>query len=267
MSSVQVSSFTFQVFLALACVSCVNTNPRDDVLARIGNREFTRRDLEVAAGMPLDSLSSALRWRIMETWIERTLVDLEGERRKLNEDPALREKFAALKSDLFRARLLSDHPPPLPADSTVMLYFIKHQAEFLRRTDAYLIELYWAEDINRLMEFRQQLARGDTSLAAHSDVASEGRWLAETGELDSALEKELESLDAGAITLPLPYGDGYRAVHLLEKFPAGTVLHLDVVRDEIVQRLLIEESRRRQERLVTNLRRRYPVEVMMKDSL
>jgi hypothetical protein len=248
-------------------VACKNEGEKSEILARVGTRTFSRTDLVAAAGLPLDSLPSATRWRILETWIERTLVDLEGQRRGLDKNPQLREKLAMLKSDLYRARLLADNPPPPPADSTVEGYYLEHQKEFLRPTDAYLIELFWAEDINRLMEFRQQFADSDTTLLAQDVVKSEGRWLAETGELDPDLERELDSLDAGAVTLPRPYGDGYRVAHLLEKFPAGTVLHLDAVRDEIKQRLLIKESRRRQDQLVTDLRQRYPVEVMVKDSL
>ncbi len=67
--------------------------------------------------------------------------------------------------------------------------------------------------------------------------------------------------------MPRPYGDGYRVVLLIEAFPASTVLPLEAVRDEITQRLLIEESRRRQDQLITDLRQRYTVEVIVKDSL
>lgn len=248
-------------------VSCAERRRDDPILARVGGREFARSDLEAAAGVPLDSLPSSTRWRILETWIERTLVDLEGERRSLDTDPALQEKLAALKSDLYRARLLADNAPPLPADTAVLRYYSQHQKEFLRATDAFLIELYWAEDLVALMELRQQLPLEDSAALARMSVLTEGRWLAEAGELDSTLEAELDTLAAGRVTMPRPYGDGYRIVHLIEKFPAGTMLHVDAVRDEIVQRLLIEESRRRQDRLITTLRQRYPVEVMIKDSL
>jgi hypothetical protein len=220
----------------LLFVGCKRKDAGQQILAKVGDREFTRRDLE-------------------------------GQRLGLDKDPAVKEKLAALKSDLYRSRLLADHPPPLPSDSVVYAYYQEHEKEFLRPTDAYLIELYWAEDINRLMEFRQQLAGGDTSLLAQKVVITEGRWFAQAGDLDSTLEQELDGLDAGAITLPRPYGDGYRIVRLLEKYPDGTVLSLDAVRDEIVQRLLIEESRRRQEELVTDLRQRYSVQVLVKDSL
>lgn len=247
--------------------ACRSSQQDKEILARVGAREFTRSDLVAAAGLPLDSLPSATRWRILDTWIERTLVDLEGQRRGLDKDPQLREKLGALKSDLYRARLLADSPVPSPADSTVERYYLEHQKEFLRPTDAYLIELFWAEDINRLMEFRQQLPGNDTTLLVQGIVRTEGRWLAEAGELDPDLERELDSLNTSAVTLPRPYGDGYRVAHLLEKFPAGTVLRLDAVRDEIKHRLLIEDSRRRQDQLVIDLRRRYPVEVMVKDSL
>ena len=255
------------VLTGLLISACKRERPEDQVLARVGTRVFTRSDLADAVDMPVDSLPAAIRWRILETWIERQLVDLEGERRGLDKDPALREKLAALKSDLYRSRLLAETPPPAPSDSAVMNYYQTHQSEFLRPTDAYLLELYWAEDIARLMEFRQRFPQGDSTLLAQNVVATEGRWLAETGELDPGLEKVLDNIEAGSITEPLPFGDGYRVVHLLEKFPAGTVLHVDAVRDEIAQRLLMETNRRRQDQFITILRQRYPVEIMVQDSL
>jgi len=270
-SSFQVSSFKFQVLLAcvflLLLSACKQKNPRDEVIARVGLRELTRGDLEKQAGLPLDSLPSAARWRIIDTWIERTLVDLEGARRGLDKDRELNEKLAALKSELYRSRLLGEGSAPSPDDSTIASYYQAHRNEFLQATDAYLVELYWAEDISKLMEFRQQIAKGDTTLLAQKEVAREGRWLAESGELEPDMEHELDSLNAGQMTDPRPYGDGFRSVYLIWKYPAGTVLRLDVVRDDIVGRLQIEASRQRQDRLMSTLRDRYPVEVLLKDSL
>ncbi len=269
-SSLQVSSFKFQVLLAISLlllVACKQPSPQDEVIARVGLRELTRGDLEKAAGLPLDSLPSATRWRIMDTWIERTLVDLEGARRGLEKDRELNEKLAALKSELYRSRLLAEQSAPLPGDSLVASYYQQHRKEFLQATDAYLIELYWSEDVSKLMEFRQQVTKGDTSLLAQKIVASEGRWLAESGELEPDMERELDSLTTGDMTAPRPYGDGFRSVHLLEKFPAGTVLKLEAVRDEIIGRLQAEESRQRQDKLMQDLRGRYPVEVMLTDSV
>ncbi len=252
--------------LVLFLSGCKHTSPQDEVIARVGLRELTRGDLENAAGLPLDSLPSAARWRIIDTWIERTLVDLEGARRGLEKDRELNEKLAALKSELYHSRLLAEQPSPLPSDSVVTGHYQQHQNEFLQATDVYLIELYWSEDISQLMAFRQQRAKRDTSLLAQKVVASEGRWLAESGELEPDMERELDSLKTGAMTEPRPYGDGFRSVHLLEKFSAGTVLKLDAVRDEIIGRLQVEESRQRQDNLMNDLRQRYPVEVLLTDS-
>ena len=236
-------------------------------MARVGLKELTRGDLETAAGLPLDSLPSAARWRIIDTWVERTLVDLEGARRGLDKDHDLNEKLAALKSELYRSHLLAEKPATAPADSVIENYYNAHRSEFLQATDTYLIELYWSEDISKLMEFRHQLPQGDTTLLAEKTVLSEGRWLAESGELNKDMEQELDSMQIGQLTDPRPYEDGFRALQLLDKFPAGTVLGLDAVRDEIVNRLVMVQSRERQDKLMSELRERYPVEVMLKDSM
>ena len=172
-----------------------------------------------------------------------------------------------MRSELYLAKLLAEVPSSAPSDSAVQAYYQSHQQEFLRPVDSYLLELYWAEDEAVMTRFRDRLAKGDTTLLATGEVSAEGRWLSESGELDRDLERELSSLEPGEVTFPRPYEDGYRVARLEEIYPAGTVLDLSVVSAEIASRLVLEQSRRRQEVLMLALRERFPVHLLSKDSL
>jgi len=240
---------------------------KSELVARVGPRDLTTADLARVAGRPADSLSRAERWQIVNAWVERTLADLEGERRGLDKRADVTLQLKMLRADLFASLLLAETPAPPPTDQEVQAYYDAHRKEFLRPVDAYLLELYWAEHESVMAMFRGQLVRRDTSLVAAGDVSAEGRWLAESGELDESFERELTSLKPGEVTFPRPYEDGYRVARLLESYPAGTVLDLSVVRDEIVGRLLAAQSRARQDSLLTVWRERYPVTLFLRDSL
>ena len=237
------------------------------VLAKVGSRSLTKDGLSAMAGVPADSLSAPDRVRMVQEWVERALVDLESQHRHLDKDPGIQAKLSAARSELYRAKLLAELTPAPASDSVIAAYYKQHQQEFLRPLDVYSIELYWTRTQELMASFRDQLLRGDTSMVSSGDVTSEGKWLAEAGELDEDLQKEVASLKPGEVTFPRPYDDGYRVVRLTEIYPAGTVLDLSVVRDEIAQRLAVEQGRNRLDSLILKLRTRYPVKILMADSL
>jgi hypothetical protein len=259
--------FVTALLLALLTASCGSKVSSSDVLVKVGSRELTRRELASLAGTALDSLTAVQRSMMITRWVERALVEQEGKRRHLDRDPDIQTKLSSLRAEVYLSKLLNERAAPGPADTAVERYYKIHRSEFLRPVDAFLLELYWGEHQNVVAKFRDQLLRGDTSMVTAGDVSNEGRWLAESGELEPDLERELVSLKPGEITFPRPYEDGYRIARLIELYPAGTTLDLSVVRDEISRRLLIEQSRSWQDSLMNALRERFPVKIFIRDSI
>lgn len=262
------AAFVVRLFLlpAVLLIASCGKKPNGEALVKVGSHLLTKDDLSLLAGKPADSLSKTERWQLVEGWIERTLGRLEGERRNLDERSDIRLQLDMLRGDLYTANVLAEIPASQPSAAEVQAYYDAHRKEFLRPVDAYLLELYWAEYENIMTQFRRQLERGDTTMVTAGDVSSEGRWLAESGELQADFERELSSLKPGEITFPRPYEDGFRIARLLESYPAGTVLDLAVVRNEIIARLLLMQSRQRQDSLFTALRERYPLTLFINDS-
>jgi len=245
------------LFVLLA--SCGERLDDSALLARAGTRELRQTELEAAVGLPMDSLLESEKTRWVLDWVDRALLEQEAERKGLDRNPGIRVKVQSLQAELYRAQLLSELPAEAPSDSIIAAYYEAHREEFLRPVDSYLIELYWSEDRSAMTQFQRAIQRGDTTLLAEGAVSSEGRWLAESQELEPLFEKELSELAPGAMTEIRPYEDGFRATRLIESFPAGTVLDLAAASDEIEERLILEQSRARQESLESWLRQRYPV--------
>ena len=247
--------------LIVLMTGCGERQSDSPLVARAGSRELRQAEMEAAVGLPMDSISESERERWVLGWVDRALIEQEAERKGLAELPEIRDKILALQAELYRAQLLSELPAEAPSDSMIAAYYETHREEFLRPVDAYLIELYWSEDRAAMTAFRRAIPRGDTTLLAEERISSEGRWLAESGELDPLFELELAGLAPGAMTEFRPFEDGFRSTRLIESFPAGTVLDLPAVSDEIEERLILEQSRARQESLESWLRQRYPVTI------
>lgn len=236
------------------------------MLARVGGQELSRAAAAELAGRPYDSLKVIDQWRIVNAWTEQTLFQLEGERLKLDRDPQIRARMSAVQAELIRSRLLSAAPTVPLADSTIAAYYQAHRSEFLRAGDSYLLELYWSADRRELAQFAGELVHGDSSRLSSGTVSSLGKWLADRRELEPGLAAELEQLAPGGFSLPQPLDDGYRIMRLTEAYPAGTVLDLRVVKGEITDRLLVEQSHARQDSLIANLKARWPVEVYLNEN-
>ena len=254
------------LLVAFGIFGCHKSSP-EALVARVGKAELTRGGLQSLSDLPIDSLKPADRWRLVQNWVQTELVLLEGERRTLAKDPRIRWQLDAVKAELFRTKLLGEVDTSAIGDSTIMAYYLSHQKEFLRMSDAYFVELYWSEQKDAVEELRNRLIKGVPADPQNHDVTYEGKWLAQSGELDVGLERELTMMKPGEVTIPRSTEDGFRIVKLLESYPAGTLLDLPAVRDEIVQRLAVMESRSRQDKLVNELRKKYPVEILSGDSL
>lgn len=249
----------------LLFVGCRGEGSSQDLVAGVGTLSLTRGELEALAGVPLDSLTESEQGRLIQDWVERAMVEQEGRRLKLDGDEEIQQKLTRLRTELFRARLLSDLDEGVPSDSMVEAYYEEHKSEFLRTRDTYLIELFWSDSADTLRTFRERMLGDPDRTVEMPGVFPEGRWLAESGEIDEDLEREIKELQAGAVTKPRPAEDGFRIVRLVETYPAGTVLNLEAVKEEIVRRLVMEQSRQRNEELMRQLRNRYPVTIYVEE--
>lgn len=252
--------------LALFFWGC-SKNGGSDVMARVGSRKLTAKELSGIAGKSLDSIPATERWKIAEEWAEQTLIELEGKKRGLDKDEQIQAGLRELTKALYRARILSEINTAIPSDSAIEAYFKIHREEFVRAEDAYLVEMYWAEQAKELLKFCQQNQTTDSIyLDLWPEIASEGRWLAKSSELDKDIELQLSVMPRREFTTPKPYEDGFRVLRLIEAYRSGEKMSLVAVKDEIAQRLIVEQGRKRQDELMNQLKQKYQVSISVGDS-
>lgn len=259
-----ISKFLLGVCAGIVLFGC-KKEQTENIIARAGEKTLTREEFHAWAGKDADSLSESERWNALTEWVESALVEQEAQSSKLTEDPKVRVQEQKLRSRLYRSMLLSRYESRAPSAESIASYYETHRAEFRKPGDSYLIESFWSESEDSLKTFRRLLSRGDTSGHSREYVISEGKWLADAEQLEPAQLSEVKKLATNDLSPVVSFGEGFRLIRLLETYPSGTQLSLEAVSADIRERLLIEQSQRRQEQWLKELKGRYPVEVFWEE--
>jgi len=234
----------------------------ENIVASAGQRQLTREGFAAWCGMPYDSLSADERQTQLNGWLEQAMIEQEAEAVGLQKDPQVMRTEREILAQYYRATMLARLPSPEITDSLINDYYSAHQIEFRRPIDSYLIEGFWCESDDTLKMYRRALEHADTSRLRSDYVVWEGKWLSDARELEPELLSAVRALKPGGVTPVMPFGEGYRLLRLHEIYPEGAQLSVDAVRQEIRERLLTEQSQRRQERWETELRGRYAPRIM-----
>ncbi len=249
------------VFVLLMAIGC-GKQETADVIAEAGNRKLTREEFHKLTGQVFDSLSADERLSKLSEWLDLAMIEQEIASSGVRDEPELAAQERSILAEFYRAILLSRQPVPVITDSLITDYYKSHQLEFKRPSDSYLIESFYCESDDSLKAFRRALERADTSRLKSGFVIWEGKWLAAAAELEPPLLIGVRATPAGGLTQVLPFGEGYRLIRVDEIYPEGSQLSLEAVRGEVRERLLTEQSQRRQERWENDLRNRYQPKIM-----
>jgi len=96
--------------------------------------------------------------------------------------------------------------------------------------------------------------------------ARQEAWYTRSTIYPQELWKVAGALNPGEVSFPLKTGEGFTVVQYLALAAAGKTDEFDVVRDDVNDRVLIENRRSKLEALLGNLRERYGVEILIKDA-
>jgi hypothetical protein len=243
-----------------------SASKKADVLARAGSHELTRADFEIMAGANFDSLSSEVRWALINNWVENAVVLQEGERKHLDQDVNIESQINTARAELYLSKLLAEDEEKPPSDSEIEAYFEQHRSEFILTADSYLLELYHAATCDSLLSFQARFNPADP-MTEEAKAVIEQRWLASADELSGYLGSLLSQMSPGSWTDMQQDADGCRVLRLAKTYSAGATLDLEGAREEIKVQLMIESNHQRREELMTDLRSRFPVTIFVEDSL
>jgi hypothetical protein len=255
---------------------CSGEKGQKPFIARVGTSELAEEDLvrDSVAGRAHPTQQAVNEWIVSE------LLYQEAARRGLTTTEEYRRQVDAAKRRLAIVALL-DQELYAPADTAfvndaaITQAFAATGAEYTLHEDVVLASYALFADREIANSFRTALLRGTSwNEALHSIQADEKaaplllqaatrQYFTQQSLYPQELWKLTRSLGKDEVSFVLKVQEGFYVVKVYGIKKQGDIPDLDYVRNDVRQRLLLEERRARYDRLVATLRARHGVEVRM----
>ena len=238
------SVFSFYTFLIFFLLSC-ETKKRDssDVLARVSGKTLTiKKAQKINLGKPLDKETIP---RIVSNWITNTVLLEKGIEMDLHKDSLLLQKRELFFNNLIISSFLDQNHSPETniSKEDVLRYYNENKTSFSRDTDEVFLEHYFTEKpvfSKKLKSFFVLNKKTDLNISdflLESKTVKKGR----TSDQFSSFIFDNENEIIG----PVRSKKGYHFFKILSRYEKGSSKGLEMVYDEIFQRLQKKKERDR----------------------
>lgn len=260
----------------LVVSACTSNEPPESYVARVGDHYLRQEQLERRLqGLTPALDSSQARQQVIDQWVTRTLLLQEAQRLNLENDPEVRRQLEQQRrSTLVTAMTnrLHEATDVSPTEDEIRSYFEQHREQLRLREPYVRIRYLSTPQIDSVRTVRTMLrsmdpATRDTAwsrlvrrFAADPDRAlTLSEKFMPAGRLPSLLPysaDQVSSLQGGTLAPIVEARERYHLIELVERVPEGSAPRLAWVRDEIQQRLKIENRKQMYAREVQRLRNR-----------
>ena len=267
--------FLRYLLFALLLLPACKGNPTDEeYLARVGDRTLTAQDIKPSldATAYLQDSSEALQ-QIVEGWVKDELIAQEAIRRGIRNDTdvqkLLEETERQVLVSAFINKLIQDNLP-LPSDEEVEAYYAQNLEQLALRDDYLRIRYISTGSMENANQVRQTLRDATvegTVEVIWPDLVEE---YAKDQDASLILAKQfhpksvlftsaqlnaiVNNLAVNQISAVYQEGDVYHVIQMADTRPAGTIPELDLIREEIKERLTIDTRKQLIARQVQRLR-------------
>ena len=234
--------FVFNVFLILFLFSCETKKKDDsDVLARVSGKTLTiKKAQNLNPGKPLNKEAIP---KIVSDWITNTVLLKKGIEMNIHKDSMLLKKRDLFFNKLVISSFLnqSHYPKISVSNKEVLNYYNKNKESFSRETDEVFLEHYFTEKSvfsKKLKSFFILNKKTDINISEfllESKTVKKGR----TSDQFNSVIFQSESEIVG----PIRSKKGYHFFKILSRYKKGSSKGLEMVYDEIFQRLYKKKER------------------------
>ena len=260
----------FQIALSISAALLAGCGPQRDaseIVARVGDVVLTEAELADQLPDQLDEeLAAVERSQCIENWVGEELIYQEGLDLEVHEKAHVQRLIEQARRDLVVASYLDSVLANRPVDvsnEAVDEYYRAHRTDFLRTRAETRAQHILLANRGDAVALRGELMQGDSFEKAAEEYSLDQETKMAGGDLGyfnaddlPELWETCRNLSPGTVSNPVPAERGYHLVRVLAHEPAGSVMALEQVRSEIVDRIVFEEHRRRLEELVETLKTR-----------
>ncbi len=267
------------VVIALLCGGC-SAEPAGTVIARVGDSVLTLEEARAALDTSAGNFDKRLN-RYVAAWVNSELLHQEALRLGIESDPGFEARLNTVRRQLVNQELLDRliYGDTVSFGNDVLQsYFTSHPDEFTIAENHLKLRLATFHGRETARKFASSVAPGKTWTTlldsmgkdprASQEIVSSTpeRWYTRSTIYPPELWKVTGPLGPGEVSFPLKTDEGYTVLQYVALAPAGKTDEFDLVRDEVLNRVLIESRRSRLETLLGTLRERYGVEMNLNDA-
>lgn len=277
-----VGSLVATVLLGLLQLASCTAEPGDTrYVAKVDKMELTEDQLKAELDSTVGSRQRVQD--IVNTWIISELLFQEASRRGLADTEELRRQLETTRKRLAIAALLEQelyaaNDTASITDQQVASYLSSSRSEFALREDVILASYVLFSERDAANAFRSQVLKGTPWLAALQHIQQDTllsrqlvqvanrQYFTQSTLYPQELWKLAGTLRNNDISFALKTSRGYYVLQLHRLKRQGEVPDFDYVRQDVRDRLLMDERRERYEQLVAGLRTRHRVDIRLQDS-
>tara|TARA_Y100000031_G_scaffold4185_1_gene5311 strand:+ start:261 stop:1088 length:828 start_codon:yes stop_codon:yes gene_type:complete len=256
-------------FLPVFCFflfGCSTKETREElsVVASVGSSAINIEDVYRQLGdSKRDSLSV---YRFLSGWVEKELLYQEGLSLGFGTEKALLGKISKYKKDLVVKAFLDTkigEPPIVERD--IKKYYTINKEEFKRKTKEALVSYFSSQVHSEAIKIKKEIKKDRTKKTSKAFSKYNGkRSVFSFGDLPLKINDNVfnkKNFKNGTILGPYYIDDMYYILKIEKVFNVGSFFELEVVYDEIHQRLINKTSILRRRRVVDSLWGAFPVNI------
>ena len=204
---------------------------KDPVLARVQNRRLHVSDINESLG---GSYSKQSRDQFIEHWVDRQLWDIEA-KKHVRITSAIRDKLEEYRTSL----IVRDYQENfvlnkiMVHESDVVKYYKEHQSEFITPNPAAFLEIYTTLSVDAANEILSSLKKTERpAVSPQIELVNKGSCI-------EPIDKAVFGKDRTNLIGPLFHSGQYFVLSIIEYYPRNSLLRVEHVRDDIIQKLQI----------------------------
>ena len=235
--------FIFNLFLMFFLFSCETKKKSDsDVLARVSGKTLTiEKAQRLNQGKPLNKESIP---KIVSDWIQSTVLLKKGVEMDIHKDSLLLKKRDAFFNSLIISSFLDQnyHSKIKVLNKEVLDYYNKNKESFSRETDEVFLEHYFTEKPSFSKKLKSFFILNKKTDISVSDFLLESKTVKKGRTSDRFSSFIFDNEDE--VVGPIRSKKGYHFFKILNRYKKGSSKGLEMVYDEIFQRLYKEKEKK-----------------------
>ncbi|MCK4272787.1 peptidyl-prolyl cis-trans isomerase [bacterium] len=225
---------------------------KEPVIATVNGARLTLEDLY--AEIPpyyLNTITQEQKIQFVERWINGELFYQEALRRGLQRETHIKEKIRAAEKNILIADLIQQELQNRVqvTEQEIGDYYQAHVDDFTRKADQVRAQQILVPTLVEAQKIRRELEAGEdfTRLASQHSVDPSAEQGGDLGfffreDVIPEVAKVAFSTSPGDLSVPIKTEFGYHLIIVTDIKKAGSVLSLDLVRDEINNQLSAQKE-------------------------